>query len=325
MATIAPQRISIALCTYNGAAFLASQLDSFRAQSRLPDELVVCDDGSLDDTLHILERFAAEANFPVHIFRNPVRLGSTANFSQAIGLCTGEIIVLSDQDDVWRSTKLAQIESAFTATPNTGGVFSNGILIDDHGQELRGNLWSRVGFNKHQQAAVRKNQAFDMLFRGNFATGATMAFRKNMTSVLLPIPAGWVHDYWIASLLAATSQLDFIDAPLIEYRCHTSQQLGIQNGMWESWHRFLASNNITFQLAAARWIEIRDRLRQHGNPLNSSSLSKCEVLIHHLQRRGTLPPRRLRRLPSVFAEILNGNYFHYSSGLTSILRDILSR
>lgn len=324
MATITPQRISIALCTYNGAAFLAAQLDSFRAQSRLPDELVVCDDGSLDDTLHMLERFAAEADFPVLIIKNPVRLGSTANFSQAIGLCTGKIIVLSDQDDIWQTTKLARIESAFTATPNAGGFFSNGILINEHGQKLRGSLWGRVGFNKHQQAAVRKNQAFDVLFRGNFATGATMAFRKDITSVLLPIPAGWVHDYWIASLLAATSRLDFIDAPLIEYRCHISQQLGIQNGMRESWHRFLASNNTTYQFAAARWSEIRDRLRQHGNHRNSISLSKCEVLIRHLQRRGTLPPQRLRRLPSVFAEILNGNYFQYSSGLTSILRDILS-
>lgn len=318
-------RLSIALCTYNGERFLAEQLDSFVAQERQPDELVVCDDGSLDETLPMLHRFAATANFPVHIIENSGRLGSTANFAQAIGLCAGDIIVLSDQDDVWFSTKLARIESAFTAAPSVDGFFSNGILIDEQGDKLRGDLWQRVGFQNGQRGCVRTHQALNTLFRGNFVTGATLAFRKRVRNLLLPIPAGWMHDYWIASILASASQLACIDAPLIKYRCHANQQIGVENGITQLWHRFLEKNNATYLSAAERWAEVRGRLRQTETFNNSASLFKCEGMVVHMLRRGSLPYRRLRRLPSVFVEIINGNYFHYSSGLPSILRDILAR
>lgn len=100
--------ISVAMCTYNGSAFLQEQLDSIAAQTRLPDELVICDDGSSDSTVDIVERFAHGVSFRVQLFRNPQNLGSTRNFEQAMRLCTGDLIALSDQDDVWMPEKLAR-------------------------------------------------------------------------------------------------------------------------------------------------------------------------------------------------------------------------
>src|SRR5215207_2518174 len=99
-------RISIALCTYNGEQYLQQQLDSFVAQSRPPDELVVCDDRSTDRTVPIVEDFAKRAPFRVELVINETNLGSTRNFEKAIGLCTGDIIFLADQDDVWLPEKL---------------------------------------------------------------------------------------------------------------------------------------------------------------------------------------------------------------------------
>ncbi len=93
-------RISIAMCTYNGARFLPEQLASFAAQERLPDELVVCDDGSTDATMEILQDFAATALFEVRVERNPQNLGFVRNFEKTLSLCTGDIVFLSDQDDV---------------------------------------------------------------------------------------------------------------------------------------------------------------------------------------------------------------------------------
>ncbi len=91
---------------------LEPQLASLLAQTRLPDELVACDDGSTDGTVSILEAFARRAPFPVRIERNDVRLRSTRNFEKAIGLCTGDLIATSDQDDVWLPEKLALCEAA---------------------------------------------------------------------------------------------------------------------------------------------------------------------------------------------------------------------
>ena len=117
--------ISIALCTYNGERFLRKQLDSYIQQTRLPDELVICDDGSKDRTLEILEEFAAKAPFSVRIYQNVQNLGWSKNFEKAINLCTGDLIALSDQDDEWLSHKLAKIEGFFVRGANTGYVLHN--------------------------------------------------------------------------------------------------------------------------------------------------------------------------------------------------------
>ena len=99
--------ISVAMATFNGGRYLREQLDSIRRQSLLPTELIVCDDGSSDNTVEIVRRFAADAPFKVVIDAHGQRLGFTPNFLRAIGLCTGEVVALCDQDDVWDERKLA--------------------------------------------------------------------------------------------------------------------------------------------------------------------------------------------------------------------------
>lgn len=321
----APARISVALCTFNGARFLQAQLNSLLGQVRMPDELVVCDDGSADATPQILAAFRAEAPFPVRLFSNPANLGSTANFTQAIEWCEGDVIVLSDQDDVWHADKLVRIETVFSAAPEIGGIFSDGILIDAQGRTLRGGLWRSVGFGPGKQAAVRAGQGLDLLLRANFVTGATLAFRASLKDFLLPVPAGWVHDYWIASLLAAISRLDFIDAALVKYRCHTGQQLGIRRSMAELWCRLAETDNAVYLAAEKRWSEVCERLRCSGDGRDSLAAAKCQAAAAHMHRRGTLSRQRIRRLPAIIKETANGNYFRYSLGISSILRDILLR
>src|ERR1043166_3411462 len=103
-------KLSIALCTYNGAAFLREQLESIAAQTRTPDELVISDDQSTDGTLRLIEEFAETAGFPVRVSVNESNLGTAKNFEKAISLCRGDVIMLSDQDDVWHSDRLESVE-----------------------------------------------------------------------------------------------------------------------------------------------------------------------------------------------------------------------
>src|SRR5476649_2579474 len=92
--------VSIALCTYNGARFLSQQLDTLVNQTYRPIEIIVVDDCSTDDTFAILTEYAGRyPNFK--IYRNDVKLGFTANFEKAVKLCTGDLIALCDQDDLW--------------------------------------------------------------------------------------------------------------------------------------------------------------------------------------------------------------------------------
>jgi glycosyltransferase involved in cell wall biosynthesis len=105
-------KISIAMATYNGDRFIRHQLDSFARQTMLPSELMICDDGSTDSTISIINNFSLSAPFPVVIVHNSVRLGYTANFLQAARMCQGNLIAFSDQDDEWLPQKLARILQA---------------------------------------------------------------------------------------------------------------------------------------------------------------------------------------------------------------------
>src|SRR6185436_20539861 len=118
-------RISVAMCTFNGAEFLPAQLQSILTQSRPPDEIVICDDGSTDNTRNLLEKLAAESSIPITTHINDQNLGSVKNFERAITLCTGDVIALSDQDDVWRNDKLQRFESVLNKSHSAGMVFSD--------------------------------------------------------------------------------------------------------------------------------------------------------------------------------------------------------
>jgi glycosyltransferase involved in cell wall biosynthesis len=124
-------RISIAMAAYNGAKYLQEQLDSFLSQTRQPDELIVCDDGSSDATRDILERFRQSAPFAVQIHRNETRLGFTKNFEKALLRCSGDLVFLSDQDDVWFTTKVDVVEKALLSHPEKLLVVHDGKLVDE--------------------------------------------------------------------------------------------------------------------------------------------------------------------------------------------------
>src|SRR5262245_48111587 len=116
---------SVAMCTYNGSRYLSAQLDSIGTQTRPPDELMICDDGSVDDTVQLIEKFADSAPFVVRLEVNSANLGSTKNFEKAIQRCKGDLIALADQDDVWLPRKLELLEAEFQRSPNVGLVFSD--------------------------------------------------------------------------------------------------------------------------------------------------------------------------------------------------------
>jgi glycosyltransferase involved in cell wall biosynthesis len=94
------------MATFNGEKYIREQLDSIAAQTLLPLELVITDDGSTDATLGIVEDFARTAGFPVRVFRNHKRLGYADNFFKAASLCEGDLIAFCDQDDIWMEEKL---------------------------------------------------------------------------------------------------------------------------------------------------------------------------------------------------------------------------
>ena len=219
-------KLSVALCTYNGEAFLGEQLASIARQGRLPDEVVVCDDRSSDRTAEIVRNFADSTSFQVAFHTNDTNLGSTKNFEAALARCSGDIAVLADLDVVCQSHKLQRIEDAFARHPDAAFVFSDAQIVDESLQPQRYTLWDAGGFGLREKQLVRWGEAPSVLLRYNVVTGATLALRTEYRDVVLPIPEVWVHDGWIALLLSMVAPCAFIDEPLLLYRQHSDQQLG---------------------------------------------------------------------------------------------------
>src|SRR5688500_1720476 len=132
MATRTDMRSSIALASYNGERYIGGQLDSIARQTRVPGELVIFDDASTDATPRIVQDFARRAHFPVRLYQNPDRLGSTRNFENAIRACNGDVIFLCDQDDVWYPEKIACIEERFINKHEVGAVFTDEDVVDEN-------------------------------------------------------------------------------------------------------------------------------------------------------------------------------------------------
>jgi glycosyltransferase involved in cell wall biosynthesis len=318
--------ISVAMCTFDGARFLREQLASIAAQARLPDELVVVDDGSTDDTMAILEAFRAEAPFPVRVHRNERNLGSTKNFEVALGRCGGDVLVLCDQDDVWTPAWLEAVESTFEQRPEVGLVFTDADLIDEHGDELGRTLWQQLRLGPSELDLLRSPEAVDLLVSGWTVTGATMAFRSAFRPLVLPIPGDlpMLHDGWIAVLVAAASAVLPLRTPLVRYRQHAGQQNGakgapIDDATDEARRRAQVWGHLL--LVGGR---VHERLaEQQGAFAVGAAADRIAGRLAHARFRSALPARRVARLPGAARELVAGRYHRYGNGLRSAAKDVV--
>jgi glycosyltransferase involved in cell wall biosynthesis len=316
--------IGVALCTFRGGAFLKEQLDSIARQTRLPDSVVVVDDASGDETVSIVERFAAQAPFPVRLSVNSENIGYIRNFDRAIGLVDADLVALADQDDVWVDSKLEILERVFLEKPEVGIAFSDAFVVDRALRAFPYSLWQSVGFGGSAQHQLREGQALDVLVRGNMVTGATMMFRSEFRALVQPVPDGIEHDAWIPLLIAAVAGVEPVAERLIRYRQHGSNQIGARK------------LSIARRLHRARQLRtegLRQRLRQQQKAVERLELAglsaseACALLresVAHLAVRAGLPASRWGRLQGVLAETIAGRYSRHSSGWRSAVRDVVA-
>ncbi|MGO8669771.1 MAG: glycosyltransferase family 2 protein [Capsulimonadaceae bacterium] len=314
--------VAVAMGVHNGERYLPQQLESIAAQARLPDEMVVCDDGSTDSSMAIVETFAAAAPFPVRLIRNDSNLGLARNFGKAISLCGSDIIALSDQDDVWLPGKLDVVVAAFESDPACSLVFTDADLVDEQLAPMgtRLSVTGRIG--PAESAALAGPEAFAFLLRRNVATGATMALRRSLCDVALPIPEGLAtyHDAWIVQIAAATGRVVYLPSPLVLYRQHPGQQT------WDFVYVHHARKVLDRAHYAAHLRQLRalrGRLAAFAGT-QAGCVERIDANITHLERRSALPSGLLLRLPAVAAELASGRYSTFSSGWRSALKDLVS-
>jgi glycosyltransferase involved in cell wall biosynthesis len=316
-------RVSIAMATCNGARYLRQQLDSFIGQTRIPDELVVCDDAPTDETMTVLQAFAKDAPFEVRLLENAVRQGFVANFDRVLSCCTGDVVFLSDQDDVWLPGKLQAIIDAMQQHPDAMVVINDRIITDGNlvpsGRTTLGNLRA-LGLDRSWLSA-----------------GCGAAIRRAFLDVLLPIPESVPsHDGWISALAFALDVCHVHETPLQLFRRHDTntsdsiasrrdrlspldivRRYGLRDAR-DGWYRQVVLLDL-----------YRDRLEQRRADLVRLGLGEAAARaeVGFAERRRALLYRidamsrpRWRRWPGILSHWGRGGY-RYFSGWKSALKD----
>ena len=208
-----PGRISVAMATYDGERYLPQMLDSLAAQTRLPDELLVRDDGSTDDTLAVLHEFATRAGFPVRVLPAGDRLGYAQNFVTVSRACTGDLLFFADQDDVWHPDKLETVERA-APVGEAAALFHDFSLQGADGSPLEPSFFGVLAERGFGPTVALK--------------GCTIAVTRAFIDTWdWPPPMSRVsHDFWVALLATAFGQRRILPDVLIDHRIHEANTSG---------------------------------------------------------------------------------------------------
>ncbi|MBS1528102.1 MAG: glycosyltransferase family 2 protein [Bacteroidetes bacterium] len=207
--------VSIALCTYNGSAHLAEQLDTLINQTYPNIEIVAVDDCSTDRTFIILQEYTAR--YPhIRLYRNETNLGFTANYEKALRLCTGEFVALCDQDDIWDVHK---IELQVHAIKSNMLIYHDSEFIHEDGTAINRKMSDIRTF-------YRGGSPEPFLF-DNCVSGHAILMKKELIEAALPFDRRFFHDWWLAYVAANLGTIDFLPECLVKYRQHDKSETNI--------------------------------------------------------------------------------------------------
>ncbi len=131
--------VSVCMGIYNGEKYIEKQLQTILDQSRPADEVILCDDGSTDATVDIVEKFIQCNGLQDtwKLYQNEENKGYPGNFYYAMSLCKGDIVFLADQDDVWETGKIKHMIQIMERDQSIGLLASRWGIIDQDGKVLK--------------------------------------------------------------------------------------------------------------------------------------------------------------------------------------------
>lgn len=225
--------ISVALATYNGEKFIKKQLESIRNQTLKPDEVVIRDDGSTDRTGDIVERFILENKLDNWDFKiNTSNKGYKRNFYDILKIVKGDIIFLSDQDDVWNKNKIFKMEQVITENTNVK-TLNCGIELVNQDLELIPLNLRKNFYNAnllYSDTPLEKVNFFNLskIIKRNISPGCSMCITKEIKDEFIKTYNFEVAHDWYMNLLASLSNsCCFLNENLIMYRIHQENTLGV--------------------------------------------------------------------------------------------------
>lgn len=313
-------KISVVICTYNGSRYIRRQLESIINQTIKPDEIIVSDDNSTDETLSIVETVFNKFNYSSYVIvQNHEQLGVAKNFLSALKQVKGDFIFLSDQDDVWKPNKIEEFCKVFSIQ-KSDVIFSDGDLINTDEDNTFGSLWEAIPFNVDM---LKKNTLFELMLKRSIVTGSAMAVSKNLVERIRSIentPAGWIHDDFLGMLAAMNDSITPLPVKTYGYRQHESNVVG--------------AKKISIIQKIRKWFLSIPKMKEERNrkyEKMSSMLEYCplnkkanmEACVEFWKQMCLLTEKN--KLESIKIVLYNRKrYIQYYTGIRGMIKDIFS-
>ena len=323
-------KISIAMATYNGAQYIQKQLESFIDQTIKPYEIIISDDCSTDNTLKIINDFREKVPFKVNVIVNSKNLGYTGNFNSALMNTTGDVIFLSDQDDVWYPNKIEHMLNVMEGKPNNLVYMNDALLTDSN---LNSKHLTKYGQIKSAGLSDSK-----------FVMGCCCMVRRELLNFCLPIPFNLKgHDDWIVGIAEGIQQ-KYIDKTTLQYyrRHEYNESNFIANRVKKVTKKdiWVAEFKKLFFNKNERIIKANEFIEQHEIFLEALINIKENIPLKYKEKFDKLLDQqnkkiellRLRyilRNSNIFSRIFKVIYFYFylynkETRLQNMLRDLIS-
>jgi glycosyltransferase involved in cell wall biosynthesis len=201
--------VSVVMCTYNGSRFVDEQIGSILQQDYNNLNILIIDDNSTDDTWNKLLNWKSK-NDKVDVLKNETNLGYNQNFEKAISLASGDLIAISDQDDIWMPTKISEQVATFRD--------KNVMLSHTRSVRLQDGRLRYKSASLHHHFSGNDTRKLLMF---NQVNGHDMMFRKTLVGRCIPIPKGMMYDWWIALIATCYGTIASVDQYLVHHRIHS--------------------------------------------------------------------------------------------------------
>jgi len=227
--------IDIILSTYNGARYLPEQLESLLKQTCQTWRLIIRDDGSTDNTVEIIERYAAQFPERITYIEDRGNLGACQSFAKLLSESKAPYVMFCDQDDVWLSHKIEITLNKMLAMESEHGkttpilVHTDLQVVDSNLKVLNASYWN---YRKIDPSRDRLNY----LLSQNVVTGCAMMINAALREKVNHIPKeSMMHDWWLALIAAVFGRIFYISEATISYRQHGKNTLGAKKWSLGHW------------------------------------------------------------------------------------------
>ncbi|MBQ4328600.1 MAG: glycosyltransferase [Lentisphaeria bacterium] len=315
-------KISVAIAAYRGEKYIGDQLVSIVNQTVVPDEVVICDDSPDDLTENEVRKFEKFLN--IRYFRNSAQLGAAANFNKALSLCSGNVVFLADQDDVWYPYKVAWMMERFSA--GAQAVFCDSDITDANGEKMGfTHFESRgyVGLRKYAPG-VWKSQFSDSCCRFP-AAGHDMALKNDLLKKLLPIPElANCHDNYLGVAAAAFDAWEIVPDSCGTFRRHGNNSSGA--GAKLSFLGQLKTARASVKNNSFAWnAELFRSIIEKLPDLPRERIALLKERMEHSLARAQMGEKKSKKLRLIIQEIRNRNYFRFGRGWKNVIQDLFLR